>query len=80
MKGYRDAGKQYTVTQRKRTAEMINQKITWCKALCIINRLARESEGLEEIALEMAASVVADHAYHEMAGQCIEVERIKGDF
>jgi hypothetical protein len=59
---------------------MVSREIGWCKALCILNRLAREAEGLEAVALEMAASVVADHAYHEMAGQCIEVERMKGDF
>jgi len=59
---------------------MIQQRITWCKALCIINRLAREAEGLEAQALEMAASVVADHAYHEMAGGCVDVDRVKGDF
>ena len=59
---------------------MIQQKITWCKALCIIYRMARESEGLEATALEMAASVIADIAYHEMAGGSVDIDRVKGDF
>jgi hypothetical protein len=52
-------------------------KITWTKALCIINRMARDAEGLEAVALEMAASVVADVAWKEIGGGCVDVDCIE---